>query len=186
MRMPARCTTQLAPRQRGRQSLHDRRSRSRAARFWGKPGRAAAARGERTQATAWMSASSARWRSRMLPTLPLAPVIAMFHAPSGLLAAPVHRCRSPSHAGISQRPSAAESSTSSRAASRREAGRDCRGAPPCTCSFFTLAAQARSSTASSCYPVQDHRVHTAVEAQASWLVLPHVAGPVLCPRTRSS
>src|SRR5262252_4627809 len=44
----------------------------------GEAGRPVAARADRTQATTRMSARAARWRTRMLPTLLLAPVIAMF------------------------------------------------------------------------------------------------------------
>ena len=128
--------------------LRDRRSRSRAPRFAGEAGRAAAARTDRTHATTWMSARSARWRSRMLPTPLLAPVIAMFTClpicPSD--AAPVRsgaarrgRTRS------SQRPSADESCPMPGAVSRREGGRDCR-------------ALRRTPAASSLWPPRRDRV----------------------------
>ena len=143
--MPARCTTQPAPPKRGRQSFGvvvvDRARRNRR-----RGGRSAMACADRTQATTWMSPRAARCRSRILPTPLLAPVIAMFTCLHSLSIRSLDCKQQVERA--SPQPSAAETCPIPWAVSRRAEG-GVVGSFADTCSFLTLAAQARSSTASS-------------------------------------
>src|SRR4051812_43947031 len=147
----------------------------------GEAGRAAAARADRTQATTPMSARAARWRTRLWPTLLLAPVIAMFTClpmcPSD--AAWLHpvRTRVPVSRLVDGR-------AQMKAAPRLRAFRVGRGSGivGLLAVYLQFLHSRRPGTVQFGlvgHLCEDHRIHATVDAQASVFVLFHVPAPEL-------